>query len=134
MINKCLLKVAHFAAQLEQYQVAINNFEKVATESVDNQLTKWSIKEYFLKAGLCSMCIGDTVKTHQLLDKYCSMDLSFENTREYQFLLGILSCIENNDQELFSQKVYEFDQLTKLDNWKISILLKIKKSMDMSLL
>lgn len=58
MINKCLLKVAHFAAQLEQYQVAIDNFERVATESVDNQLTKWSIKEYFLKAGLCSMCIG----------------------------------------------------------------------------
>lgn len=58
MINKCLLKVAHFAAQLEQYDVAIDNFERVATDSMDNQLTKWSIKEYFLKAGLCSMCIG----------------------------------------------------------------------------
>jgi len=62
------------------------------------------------------------------------MDLSFENTREYQFLLGILGCIENNDQDLFSQKVSEFDQMTKLDNWKISILLKIKKSMDLSIL
>jgi alpha-soluble NSF attachment protein len=62
------------------------------------------------------------------------MDLSFENTREYQFLLGILNCMEENDQELFSQKVFEFDQVTKLDNWKISILLKIKKSMDQSIL
>lgn len=61
MINKCLLKVAHFAAQLEQYDVAIDNFERVATDSMDNQLTKWSIKEYFLKAGLCSMCIGVSV-------------------------------------------------------------------------
>lgn len=61
MINKCLLKVAHFAAQLEQYTVAIDNFERVATDSMDNQLTKWSIKEYFLKAGLCSMCIGVSV-------------------------------------------------------------------------
>ena len=58
MINKCLLKVAHFAAQLEEYNVAIDRFEYVATDSMDNQLTKWSIKEYFLKAGLCSMCIG----------------------------------------------------------------------------
>lgn len=74
------------------------------------------------------------MKCHQLLDKYCAMDLSFENTREYQFLLGILGCIENNDQDLFSQKVFEFDQMTKLDNWKISILLKIKKSMDLSIL
>ena len=58
MINKCLLKVAHFAAQLEQYQAAIDNFERVAADSVDNQLTKGSIREYFLKAGLCSMCLG----------------------------------------------------------------------------
>lgn len=62
------------------------------------------------------------------------MDVSFENTREYQFLLGILTCIENEDQDLFTQKVYEFDKMTKLDNWKISILLKVKKTMDMSLL
>lgn len=58
MVNKCLLKVAHFAAQLEQYDKAIENLETVATASADNQLTKWSIKEYFLKAGLCHLCTG----------------------------------------------------------------------------
>lgn len=58
MINKCTLKVAHFAAQLEQYDVAIQKFEQVATDSMDNPLTKWSIKEYFLKSGLCSLCTG----------------------------------------------------------------------------
>ncbi|RCH87427.1 hypothetical protein CU098_000011, partial [Rhizopus stolonifer] len=125
MINKCLLKVAHFAAQLEEYTIAIDHFERVATDSIDNQLTKWSIKEYLLKAGLCSMCTGDIVKTRQLMQKYCALDLSFENTREYQFLEGILYCQENNDQDLFKQKIYEFDQTSKLDNWKISVLLKI---------
>ena len=58
MVNKCLLKVAHFAAQLEQYDVAIDKLETVATASMDNQLTKWSLKEYFLKAGLCHLCTG----------------------------------------------------------------------------
>lgn len=58
MVNKCLLKVAHFAAQLEQYDKAIENLESVATSSIDNSLTKWSIKEYFLKAGLCHLCKG----------------------------------------------------------------------------
>ena len=58
MVNKCLLKVAHFAAQLEQYDVAIEKLETVATASVDNPLTKWSLKEYFLKAGLCHLCSG----------------------------------------------------------------------------
>lgn len=69
MINKCLLKVAHFAAQLEQYDEAIRNFEQVATDSMDNPLTKWSIKEYFLKSGLCSLCIG--VSPHLVLLSLC---------------------------------------------------------------
>ncbi|KAI8874879.1 TPR-like protein, partial [Backusella circina FSU 941] len=85
MINKCLLKVAHFAAQLEQYPSAIEKFERVASDSADNQLTKWSIKEYFLKAGLCCLCTTDTIKTRQLLHKYCLMDGSFESTPEYHF-------------------------------------------------
>ncbi|CEG63863.1 hypothetical protein RMATCC62417_00937 [Rhizopus microsporus] len=130
MINKCVLKVAHFDAQLEEYNAAIEHFEQVATDSIDNPLTKWSNKECYLKAGLCSLCTNDTIKTHELLAKYSAVDSSFETTREYQFLLGILECVENNDQELFTQKVHEFDLLTKLDNWKISILLKIKKTMD----
>ena len=56
------------------------------------------------------------------------MDLSFESTREYQFLQGIIECIDDFDEELFTQKIHEFDKLTKLDNWKISLLLKIKQS------
>ncbi|KAF7732374.1 hypothetical protein EC973_005270 [Apophysomyces ossiformis] len=128
MVNKCLLKVAHFAAQLELYDAAIEKFETVAAASVDNQLTKWSLKEYLLKAGMCHLCSGDYIKTRQALEKYCSLDITFENTREYQFLQAILDCAENEDVELFTQKVYEFDQLTKLDNWKTNILLRIKKA------
>jgi alpha-soluble NSF attachment protein len=53
--------VAEFAAQLEQYERAIEKFEQVARANVDNQLTKWSLKDYFLKAGLCHLClkVGD---------------------------------------------------------------------------
>ncbi|KAG1002521.1 hypothetical protein G6F66_004773 [Rhizopus arrhizus] len=130
MINKCLLKVAHFDAQLEEYNLAIEHFEQVATDSIDNPLTKWSNKEYYLKAGLCSLCTNDTVKTHELLTRYCAMDASFETTREFQFLSGILECVENNDHELFTLKVREFDSLTKLDNWKINILLKVRKTLN----
>ncbi|KAG2223750.1 hypothetical protein INT45_003474 [Circinella minor] len=130
MVNKCLLKVAHFAAQLEQYDIAIDKLETVATASMDNQLTKWSLKEYFLKAGLCHLCTGDLVHTRQALDKYCTMDITFENTREYQFLQAILDCVDNGEIEIFTQKVYEFDQMTKLDHWKTTILLRIKKTIN----
>jgi hypothetical protein len=53
-----MLKVAQIAAELEMYEVAIEKFEKVAAASVDDALLKWSLKEYFLKAGLCHLCTG----------------------------------------------------------------------------
>lgn len=40
----------------------------------------------------------------------------------------ILTCVENGDVDMFTAKVYDFDQLTKLDQWKTSILLRIKKT------
>lgn len=76
MVNKCLLKVAHFAAQLEQYDKAIENLETVATASADNQLTKWSIKEYFLKAGLCHLCTG--VSNYTLIIPSLSCNLTMQ--------------------------------------------------------
>ncbi|KAL1936172.1 hypothetical protein VTP01DRAFT_306 [Rhizomucor pusillus] len=127
MVNKCLLKVAHFAAQLEQYDKAIENLESVSASSIDNPLTKWSVKEYFFKAGLCYLCKGDTVGTKRAIEKYCSMDVTFESTREYQFLQDILTCVEGGEVELFTQKVYEYDRIVRLDQWKTSILLRIKK-------
>ena len=54
--NNCLLKVAAYAAQLENYEKAIDNFEKVASKAADNQLMRFSLREYFLKAGLCVIC------------------------------------------------------------------------------
>jgi alpha-soluble NSF attachment protein len=84
--NACLVKVATFAAQLEQWDVAIEKFEAVAAASLDNALTKWTIRDYLLKAGLCSMCTGDLIRARTALEKYQSMDVTFGETRECQFL------------------------------------------------
>ncbi|XP_023377903.1 alpha-soluble NSF attachment protein isoform X1 [Pteropus vampyrus] len=55
--NKCLLKVAGYAAQLEQYQKAIDIYEQVGTNAMDSPLLKYSAKDYFFKAALCHFCI-----------------------------------------------------------------------------
>lgn len=54
--STCLLKVALFSAQLEKYDAAIRIYEDIASQSVDNQLLRWSVKEYFLRAGMCHLC------------------------------------------------------------------------------
>jgi alpha-soluble NSF attachment protein len=58
LANKCLLKVAQIAADLEKYDVAIEKYEQVASAAIDDPLLKWSLKEYCFKAGLCHLCTG----------------------------------------------------------------------------
>ncbi len=38
--------------------------------------------------------------------------------------------MEEGDQDAFSDKLYQFDQLSKLDKWKTSLLLKVKNSIE----
>ncbi|CAO3694314.1 unnamed protein product [Rhizopus stolonifer] len=56
LANKCLLKVAQIAAELEIYSLAIEKYEMVASAAVDDPLLKWSLKDYLFKAGLCHLC------------------------------------------------------------------------------
>ena len=57
------------------------------------------------------------------------MDTTFPSTREAKFIAVLLDALDQGDDEAFSTAVYEFDQVTKLDNWKTAILLKIKKGL-----
>jgi len=126
--NGCLLKVAQFSAQLEKYDKAIEIFENVARGSLDNNLLKWSVKEYFLKAGLCHLCASDIVSAKRALEKYQELDCTFSSQRECKFLQDLVTAYENYDAEAFTQAVVEYDSISKLDQWKTSILLRIKNS------
>lgn len=41
-----------------------------------------------------------------------------------------MDATENGDVEMYTQKVFEFDRQTRLDDWKTTILLRIKKSIN----
>jgi len=126
--NQCLLKVASFSALLERYDKAVELYEKIAVSSIDNNLLKWSVKDYFLRAGLCHLASGDLVATRRAFDRYQDMDVTFSGQREYKLLVDLLSACENMDLEAFTLATKEFDSLSKLDSWKVSLLLKIKNS------
>lgn len=53
LANKLFLKVADLAAIAGDYQKSIENYERVAKSSISSNLMKWSVKDYFLKAGIC---------------------------------------------------------------------------------
>lgn len=62
------------------------------------------------------------------MQKYSALDTTFSSTRECKFVNFLIDAVESGDQEAYTAAVFEFDQVTKLDNWKTNILLKIKKS------
>ena len=130
MANKLYLKVADLAALEADYYKAIEHFEKVSASSVSNNLMKWSVKDYFLKSGLCHLATGDMVSTTRALEKYRDMDPTFQSTREYQLLVDLCEAVEAGDQEVFADKLYQYDQMSKLDKWKTTILLKIKNAIE----
>ncbi|KAF9015118.1 vesicular-fusion protein SEC17 [Cyathus striatus] len=106
---------------------SIARYEQVADHSLTSALTKYSVKEYWLRASLCALAMGDTVTARRNMTKYTNQDVAFGSTREAKFINALIEIIESGDDEAFTGAVYEFDQITKLDNWKTSILLKIKK-------
>jgi alpha-soluble NSF attachment protein len=102
----------------------------VASSSVSNNLMKWSVKDYFLKSGMCILAVGDMVAMNRAMEKYREMDNSFASTREHQLLIDLAEAVEAGDQELFSDKLFQYDQISKLDKWKTTILLRVKSTIE----
>jgi len=125
--NTCLLKVAQYSAQLENFQKAIELYEQVARASLDNNLLKWGAKEHLHRAILCHLASEDLVGAQKALENYKSWDASFMSSRECKFVEEIMQAVEKYDVEAFTQAVVDYDSISKLDNWKTKILLKIKQ-------
>ncbi|KAH8687643.1 soluble NSF attachment protein [Tricladium varicosporioides] len=130
LANKLYLKVADLAALESDYYKAIENFEKVSTSAVGNNLMRWSVKDYFLKAGLCHLANGDMVAMTRAMEKYRDMDPSFASTREHQLLVDLSEAVAAGEQEQFADKLFQYDQMSKLDKWKTTILLRIKNNIE----
>ncbi|KAM9840195.1 N-ethylmaleimide-sensitive factor attachment protein, beta b isoform 2-T2 [Aulostomus maculatus] len=125
--NKCLLKVGAYCAQLEQYQKAIEIYEQVGANTMDNPLLKYSAKEYFFKAALCHFIV-DELNAKIAVEKYEEMFPAFSESRECKLLKKLLEAHEEQNSEAFTEAVKEFDSISRLDQWHTTLLLRIKKT------
>lgn len=130
LANKLWLKEADIAALEGDYYTAVQNFEKVADSSLENHLMKYSVKDYFMKAGLCILATKDLVSARRNLEKYKDKDPSFGGQRECQLLSDLVEAIEAGNQEAFTEKLYAYDQMSRLDKWKTEILVRIKNQIE----
>ena len=56
--NACFKDAADLHAELENYGAAIARYDQVANGSLGSNLTKYSVKDYWLRAGLCALAMG----------------------------------------------------------------------------
>ncbi|GJW93531.1 alpha-soluble NSF attachment protein-like protein [Tanacetum coccineum] len=125
--NQCKLKIAQYAAELEQYPRAIEIFEDIAKQSLNNNLLKYGVKGHLLNASICQLCKGDIVAITNALNKYQDMDPTFAGSREYRLLADLADSIDDEDVEKFTDAIKDFDSVTKLDAWKTTLLLRVKE-------
>ena len=151
--SQCLLKVAGFAAQTLDYKKAIELYEQVAMTSLESTLLKWSVKDYYLRAGICHLATGDIDSATRAYSRYAQCDATFESTREGTFLKQIVqACLcrpsaqppprvphtsrcaqrlparatqayEALDAEQFTDLVQAYDEVSRLDPQKTTLLL-----------
>uniref|UniRef100_A0AAY5ET08 N-ethylmaleimide-sensitive factor attachment protein, alpha b n=1 Tax=Electrophorus electricus TaxID=8005 RepID=A0AAY5ET08_ELEEL len=125
--NKCLLKVATYAAQLEQYQKAIEIYEQVGTYCMDTTLLKYGAKDHFFRAALCHFCV-DMLNAKLAVQRYEEMFPAFSDARECKLIKKLLDAHEEQDVAAYTDAVKEFDSITRLDQWQTTMLLRIKKT------
>ncbi|CAD1480873.1 unnamed protein product, partial [Heterotrigona itama] len=145
--NKCLLKVAQYAAQLENYEKAIQIYEQagymflaiieivickemtVASASLESSLLKYSAKEYFFRAALCHLCV-DVLNAQHAIERYQEQYPAFQDSREYKLIKTLIEHLEEQHLEGFTEAVKEYDSISRLDQWYTTVLLRIKKQVN----
>ncbi|KAK9076202.1 hypothetical protein SSX86_004535 [Deinandra increscens subsp. villosa] len=125
--NQCRLKIAQYAAELEQYQKAIEIYEDIAKQALNNNLLKYGVRGHLLNAGICQLCKGDVVAITNALEKYQDLDPTFAGSREYRLLADLAASLDEEDAGKFTDAIKEFDSITKLDAWKTTLLLRVKE-------
>ena len=126
--SACNREAAALAIQLQQYPKAIELWEAVATSSLGSNLTKYSVKEYYLNAGLCYLAIPDTAAAMRAMAFYAQQDPGFPTTSEGQFLHGILQACEHGELDAFDRRVQEFDRMKPITGWRATLLQNVRKS------
>lgn len=126
-LSKCNLKVAEFAAKDGELQEAIQLFEREGEKALQNSLLQFGAKDHFLRAGICHLAAGDSVTARIAVERYIGLDPKFQDSREGKLLADICEAVEQQDLELFTDKVYEFDSMTKFDSWKTELLVKVRE-------
>lgn len=68
------------------------------------------------------------VATSRALEQYRTLDPQFSSTREYALINDLKEAVEAGEEEQFSDKLFQYDQMSPLDKWKTTLLVRVKNA------
>ncbi|OIR58232.1 MAG: vesicular-fusion protein SEC17 [Amphiamblys sp. WSBS2006] len=128
------LSAGALLAESGKYDDAAGCFLKATGMYLKNNATHTLAQKYIFNTALCLMGTLDAVCAQKALDEYTESDTAFRDTKEFQFLCGLVSEVESGDSEEFEKKVAEHDRLVFLDHWRRALLEKIARRIEESTL
>jgi len=131
--NQCLAKVAELSSAAKSppdYLRACEIYENLGKSCLDSNLLKFNAKGHFLHCVLCHLANHDSVGAGQAMSRFSSLDYTLSESREGKFASELIEFVEGGDSEGFATSCFEFDRISKLDPWKTTILLAIRKTID----
>jgi alpha-soluble NSF attachment protein len=131
--SSCLQKVAELSSgALDPPELlrAAEIYEGLGRQCLDSNLLKYNAKTHFLNGILCHLANGDSIGASQALARFDSLDYTFADSREGKFARQLVECVEGFDPEGFATACFEYDRISKLDPWKTSLLVKVKRSIE----
>jgi alpha-soluble NSF attachment protein len=114
----CLNKIVPLCAAKGDYHKAIALLEKVCDANASS-ISRHSIKEHCLKAGILYLCIPDYVAANKSVEKWSQKyGNDFRGTREQEFLAQLVAYGSKSDQEGCKAAVENWESISPLDNFK----------------
>jgi len=123
--RKVKVKVADILAKSGEYRKAIDLYEDISRNSTDDRL-KWSLKSHLMKASICQLVLGakkdDMSEATAAFAKYEDWSEVFCGTRENKLVQNLKQAYEDMNTEAFQNAIFEFENISKLDEFQVSLL------------
>jgi len=128
---ECFGKIVPLYAAKGDFSKAAEILEKMA-DGLGGGLSKYTIKEHLLKAGIMYLCIPeDTVAAKKAVERWSKKySDNFGGTREHTFVTQLVGAATNGDADGFKKIISEWEFVSPLDSFKRTYLDKALDKID----
>lgn len=122
-------KHADILCILKQYSHAIPIYQAYIDDNITNSTFKFLVSSYIYKMMLCYMMCGDDIATTKKIYEIKTAYPILEHNHEYKYIIRITDAYLKNDVDEFTKVLIDQDEIHKLDDEKVNLLVEIKRKL-----